>query len=143
MSAARKLASLGLCAAGLVFAEPAHADEWYGWQTLTSDAATLIATAAVATAAKSGTPVALTAVVGYVVPPVVIHAAHGEPLNGLASGGLRVALPLGCSLAGASLARDGGDLLGMKTILGAFLGLAVGVLAASTIDAAAIAWERD
>jgi hypothetical protein len=143
MSVARKLASIGLCAAGLTFAAPARADEWYGWQTLTSDAATLVVTAVVASTTKGAAPPALAAVAGYVAAPVVIHAVHEEPLNALASGGVRVALPLGGSLAGASLGSRRGDFTGLTTVAGAVLGLFAGAIVASVIDAAAIAWERE
>jgi hypothetical protein len=117
----------------------ARADEWYGWQTLTSDAATI--TLAYGVSKLNGDVAGVVAAVGYVGAPVVIHIAHEELGRAAASGGIRVVLPLGGLITGAVVGGSGHDLLGM--VGGGLFGFLAGIIAASAIDAAALAWKTD
>jgi hypothetical protein len=79
-------------------AQPAAQTEsyWYGWQTLTSDAASI---SAVGTGIKFETaPLAYLGVAGYYLGAPIVHIAHGRVGVAFASLGLRLGLP---SLGGA------------------------------------------
>jgi len=116
---------------------------WYGWQTLLVD---LAAGAAVAGGANSfyssgvGVGIAALGILTYVVGPPIVHAAHHEGGRALGSLGLRIGVPL----AGAGLgsaADDGGANFGNWS--GALAGVLTGMIAASVIDAGALAWTRE
>jgi hypothetical protein len=90
-------------------APPAPAPEstpWYGWQTLTVDAATaaLITTSVVMDANKPNSPesnrVGYVGLGLYAVGPALVHALHGRPLASLASVGVRLAGPIAGAIAG-------------------------------------------
>ena len=136
-----RAAALGatLVVTALATADDACADDskWYGWQTLASDGATLAASGITAVAIKGGTAVpAVILVSGYLIPPPIIHAAHGNGGAAAASLGLRVGLAGLGILTGAAI---GDGMLG-KFALVVVLG-SVGALAASVIDAAALGYE--
>lgn len=67
-------------------AEPTTTTRWYGWQTLTADAASI---GLVATDTKSPYNAAYVGLATFWAAPAVIHLAHGHPTRALASLGLR------------------------------------------------------
>ncbi len=97
---------------------------WYGWQTLTADGATLLGTAAAGPAGLGA----------YFVASPIIHLAHGRGWAALGSLGLRVGLPFAGLYAGGALSH--GD-----SYAGPVVGVLVGAVAASAIDAAFLARE--
>lgn len=136
---AAAIAAVGAFATATLAAEPAHADEWYGWQTLTSDAATLGLIVLAIKTSNGGTVPLAVASVGYVGVPIVIHAAHDQPAQAAASAGIRLGLPLVGGITGAILAGGSGDRYGIGALAGGMLGLVVGMVTASAIDAAVLA----
>ena len=139
----KKLAAGALFVVATCFANEARADEWYGWQTLASDAGTVAVTLAVA---KTTKPTALPIIVGatgYLAVPVTIHLLHDEPVRALGSGGLRLGAPLVCGVAGALILSSANDNIfgAIAGAAGAVFGLTIGAVVASVIDAGAIAYE--
>lgn len=114
---------------------------WYGWQTLIADGASLLAMPTLAaTAGNGGEALAYVAVGGYFLGPPLVHVAHGRPGIAAASLGLRAGLPLGGVVLGAAAQGDcRGDFCAFG---GALIGAALGVLAAITLDAAALSYEK-
>jgi len=97
--------------------------EWYGWQILIADGATL----GIAAATEQG-ELAL----GWIGTGAVVHTAHGNYGRAVASVGLRVALPLlGASAGAASAQGCTGDFCGLGEVL---VGGLVGMGAAEVID---------
>jgi hypothetical protein len=85
-----------------------------------------------------GTAVALAAG-SYVLAPPIIHLAHGRAGIAAASLGLRLGAPLGGGFLGALAAGDcGGDFCRLG---GAALGFILGMVVATTIDAAVLSYE--
>ena len=89
---------------------------------------------------------------GYVFGGPIVHAANGA--SGSVVGGsfaLRLGLPLvgilfGVAAGGpadASCEAHGGDFCGLATVAYSVIGIAVGMVAASVIDIAALAWKTD
>jgi hypothetical protein len=107
--------------------------QWYGWQTLLVGAGSVIL-------------MALPSAVGvftYALGPPIVHTAHGRWATGLGSFGLRVGLPFLLGLSGlmiGALSPSASNNPG-AIIEGGILGLAGGMVAASAIDAAWLAWE--
>lgn len=118
---------------------PRESTRWYGWQTLLTDGAALTFLFAVATADRASTEEAFVAAsVGtYLLGGPIVHAGHGNWGRAVGSLGLRVGAPmLGAGVGSALEDCSGGDFCGLA---GAVFGGAVGLLAAVTIDSAAIA----
>jgi hypothetical protein len=111
---------------------------WYGWQTLIADGASFAVVAA--TAYNEDAYLAEVGVVGYVVAAPIVHAAHGRPLTGLASAGLRIGLPVAGALAGLAVADCSAEahFCGLGEALA---GLVAGIAGAIAIDAAVLARE--
>lgn len=121
---------------------------WYGWQTILVDAGTVALAFATMTPGcdgcgrEVGVVSATVFVAGYALGAPIVHVAHGRPLTGLGSFGLRVVLPvLGAYIGLAAVpcppSREEGCGLGALP-----LGFAIGAMVASVIDAAALAWEE-
>ncbi len=114
-------------------AKPAVIKRWYGWQTLIMDGAAL-----------GLTPINPFVGLGmYLLGAPIVHAAHGRFLMGLGDMGLRISAPLvGAAVPyiAASAGRNGrcNDSCTIATAAGGVLG----IVAAVSIDAAAIAREE-
>jgi hypothetical protein len=128
---------------------------WYGWQILTADAvAFTVAIAGAATNGSGSDDVAVTGLASFVLGGPIIHAAHGRGRIALASAGLRVALPVLGAVIGASAAphcpSPGAPTSGDQTIgfcvdpaaIDAIYGMLIGMVVATSIDAAALSWDR-
>lgn len=122
-------------------------EEWYGYQTLLVDAASLglmIGGAAMAARSRSDTGgyVALTGAAGYVLGAPIVHWTHGRIGPGFGSLGLRVGMPLGGmfwgALIGAAMDSHHNDSVGAGAAIG-FLG---GMAGAILFDAALLAYEK-
>lgn len=120
-------------------------EEWYGWQTLTTDAAsvTFLVGFGVASGRNNDSTAAVfaTACAGaYFLGGPIVHAAHDNWGKAAGSLGLRVGAPFAGALLGLVLASagDGGnDMAGAMSAVGAMLGIATAV----TVDAAVLGYE--
>ena len=138
----KKTLASTVLAAGVLLGGDARADEWYGYQTLISDAATVAVTYALAKSiTRTTVPSIAVGATGYVVAPVTIHLVHGEPVRALASGGLRVGAPLVGGIVGGLITSKESDHGLLSGLVGVWIGAAIGLVSASVIDAAAIAYE--
>jgi hypothetical protein len=118
---------------------------WYGWQTLTADAAAL---GLLSLGISSRSDVAAYAGLGtYLIVPPVIHAAHQH--WGVVGGSLVVRFltpPIGAGVgflagSGACSHKNDSDQDVTCSEAGAAIGLLVGYVAAVAVDAAAFGWE--
>lgn len=112
---------------------------WYGWQILTADVA--IVGLVIAATSGDGEPEPAANILGLLYPTAspFIHLAHDQSGKALGSLGLRLALPLLGGLIG--FAAHECDLLGPGPCRAADVGAVAGVLAATAIDSAWLAWE--
>lgn len=128
---------------------------WYGWQTLSLDAASLsIGVIGVARRGEPGpTGIVLGSLgfTGYAFGAPLVHWLHDQPGKAAASLGLRVGLPLiAVGLVSANsggrcpdgLAHEGDDYCGRMLRTMEIVG-ALSMLAASAIDASAVSWEPE
>ncbi len=132
-------------------ATPRFGHEWYGYSTLLPDAAALsLLLAGFATEGTEWGGLHAAGLVTYAVGAPLMHVSQEQPVRGLASFGLRVALPVALYGVGYGLGSfddsnsscpededcvDGGVLAG--TLLFVY-----GVGAAMVVDSAALAWKR-
>lgn len=119
---------------------------WYGWQTLLLDTASFALLVAAAQSHSSG--VLDVSGLTYALGPSVVHMAHGQGAKAVADVLLRLGAPVACAVAGgvigAAMATPDPNTKGEEVLPwlgGAVVGLVVGVVAAVSIDAAALAWE--
>lgn len=123
----------------------AKRDEWYGYINLTCDAlATTTLYLAAEQSGDRGDKLGYLALFTYLAGGPIAHWAHGNVGTGFASLGIRAGLPivsgyLGC----AALGGDGGDGDNYGCLGGIVIGLGLGVIGASVIDSAALAYKRD
>src|SRR5689334_1053511 len=82
--------------------KPATKQEWYGWQILASDAATLATTGLLLGTLKNEDYGQFNFYAGYLVAAPTIHLAHGNVGTALGSFGLRAGLPLVGAFAGCA-----------------------------------------
>jgi hypothetical protein len=127
--------------------------EWYGWQTLLVDGATLgaIPLEIGASSSFANTPSAsyllFTSLGGYALGAPIIHAAHGHWKRGAADFGLRAgAVALGSAIgaaAGGAPSSCDGRVAGCLDQGGGGLvaGAAIGAAVASLIDASFLTWD--
>jgi hypothetical protein len=130
-------------------APPAHRDEperrWYGWQILLTDGAALASIGL----ASNGSGWGDLALALYLGGGPVVHFAHENGAKGLGSLGLRVVAPVGSALVGGLLGamvggctNDCGDVFHPSAVLvGAGAGFLVGLLGASIVDVAVLAYD--
>jgi hypothetical protein len=118
---------------------PVMEHRWYGWQTLLADGTS--ASVVAAGGAGNSTAVVLAGAASYVLAAPIVHGAHGKGWQAVLSLGLRVGLPVaGFQIGAASASCPNGEFFcGLEE--GAIGGL-VGVLGASVIDAALLAYEE-
>jgi hypothetical protein len=114
--------------------------EWYGWQVLASDAATIATTAVLLNAHNNETYGQLNFTAGYFLGPSMIHLAHGNYAFAGASIAMRAGLPLAGGMTGCAVYGDRSDFLGC--LPGAAIGMFLGMTAASTIDASALSYAE-
>lgn len=135
---------LALLVSTCVLPHTAHADEWYGKETLGSDAAayTLLGTGLLLDNPVVGAGGAVLWLLG----PAAIHLSHGEKGRAALSLGGRVFLPLVGAGVGVGISADGScccDHTCKDGLDGAVIGFVCGVLAASILDAVIAREERD
>ncbi len=127
--------------AALATTTTATTSHWYGWQNLLADGGSIVGGLGAA-AATSSTDVLWIGVVGYFLGSPVIHVAHGRVVPAIVSLAMHVGLPYAGVRLGAKAedcpAHEYADGCGIG---GALIGLGIGVLAATAIDAAALAYE--
>jgi hypothetical protein len=129
-----------------------RATEWYGWQTLLADGASigLIIGGGVATGSGSnssiGSMLSTVGSLGYLIGGPIVHLANGRPLPALGSLGLRAGLPVGGGLVGILVGlaacdrSSGGDFgSGLCVVALGALGFVGGAIAAIAADAAWLA----
>ncbi len=108
---------------------------WYGWQTMTVDAA---AVGTIALGVKVGsTPLALSGVGGLVLGAPVLHAVHGNWGNAGLSLSSRVLLPLAGFLLGDLVSNDRMGARFAKVLAGGLLGAS----SALVLDYAVISFD--
>jgi hypothetical protein len=123
-------------------------ESWYGWQTLTFDAAAVGVLLVGAALGPPGIPesdhgplsvAAPASAALYMVGPGVVHMEHGHVWKGFASLGLRVAMPLAGFAVGyfASPGQRQG-----RAMEDGEVGAAMGIAGAMVTDAAALGWDR-
>ncbi len=125
-----------ICAAPSVGVADNRNGDWYGWQTMTVDAAS-VGTMALGLNRRF-TPLAVAGAGGLLLGAPILHAAHGNWGNAGLSLGSRVLFPLGGILLGALV--SGGDSVAgglAKTWGGGFLGFG----AALVVDYAVISFD--
>jgi hypothetical protein len=146
-------------------ANPAHAEEstpqptvtmraeWYGWQTLIVDSATLgtipleLGTNASFAKTPSAGYLLVGSLSGYALGAPLVHAAHGHWQRGLADFGLHVgALSLGGLVGGAAGGMPTScdvKFAGCftQTNNGLMVGAMLGAVLASVVDASLLAWD--
>lgn len=128
--------------------EPRMRTEWYGWQTLTLDGATLVGAIGGSLAAKSAVP-SLVAGGFFIISGSIVHGLHGRGPAALASFGLRAGLPAAGTLIGGLIGflatvGESNSAVGSGVFGGLFggaLGCGVGVITASTLDAVLLGHE--
>lgn len=123
-----------------VVEQPATKRDWYGWQVLLVDGASVLVMIG-GGVAKSSAVVATGGLV-YLGGPAVAHFAHGNVGRGLGSIGLRTGAPfvgglLGLAVGAASCSTDRASCAGV----GAAFGFFGGYLAAIAVDAGVLAFD--
>lgn len=124
--------------------QPATKREWYGWQVLLVDGASLLVMIGGA-AAQSGA-VAGTGGLIYLGGPAAVHWAHGNVAKGFGSIGLRVGAPfvgalLGLAIGAASCTGSTSSRRTDCAAAGAALGFLGGYIAGISVDAGVLAFD--
>jgi hypothetical protein len=125
--------------------DPEMRQEWYGWQTLSADAASLLlAIGAIAGSQSSGevaSAMGVTSLGMYAFGAPITHFAHGNPVRGVGSFVMRGGLPFIFGAVGMGLedCPSDADFCGLG---GAVLGGFVGILTAIAADAALLSYEE-
>jgi hypothetical protein len=127
-----------------------HHDEaerrWYGWQIIATDGVVLLS-ASLAASGSSWEGWGDLAAILYLSGGPLVHFAHGDVGMGFGSLGLRVVAPLGGVLMGALVGgtkrNDNGCYMQCPSpaVTDAVVGFALGMLAASIIDVAVLAYD--
>jgi hypothetical protein len=116
--------------------------EWYGWQTLTVDGASVLL---VTGALVAGTPMLVyPGLLGFVAGAPIIHGVHGRPWMAIGDAVLRlVTLPLGAFIGAAVISSHCGDGLGFGICVaeGAFAGAGIGASIPIALDAGVFAYR--
>jgi hypothetical protein len=148
-------ASLVSSSARVDVADKAPAETvWYGWQTLTTDAASLaLAGLSLASDGPGSERVfGVTAASAFVLGAPIVHAAHGNLGRGVGSLALRVGMPalglvVGVLVGSALPTSNTGTFSDLDNAVsniayGVLVGTLVGAAGASAIDAGALAREK-
>ena len=110
---------------------------WYGWQILVTDSASVAVFTAGASASR--TSLLVLGLAGYLAAAPIVHLAHGRPGAAVGSLAIRVLLPILGVAAGAAI--DGGQCRELCIPLGAVVGFGLGAVVASAIDIVLLANE--
>jgi len=108
--------------------------QWYGWQTLTSDAATLVTTTLLLGSLKDESYGQYNFAAGYLFGGPTIHLAHGNVGTALGSLVLRAGLPTAGGLVGCAAYGNHNDEM-FGCLPGAALGVLIGAGGAIALDA--------
>lgn len=122
---------------------------WYGWQTLVSDGASVMAFAGALALYRpsSGGAQDLSAGLlvlagsGYLVGAPALHLAHDAPWKAAGSLGMRLGLPAAGLFAGLAVAPRCSGLRCMDGLGSGALGALLGLVGAIVVDAAVLAFE--
>ncbi len=126
---------------------PEH-EVWYGEQTLLLDGASaaMFVGAGLTSGSRTNLPgmLAVAGTVTFLFGPPIVHFAHGRIGPGFGSFALRVALPLelafdGLLIGAASSSNQGSEDIPAAPVYGGLIGLGLGAVGASVIDAALLA----
>jgi hypothetical protein len=117
----------------------AHPTEWYGWQILTSDAATLATTLVLFNVEKNENVAGTNFYAGYLLGGPIVHAAHGNLGTAVGSLAVRAGMPIAGTFVGCAAYGDQSEMLGC--LPGAALGFLIGMGGAIAIDASALAYR--
>jgi hypothetical protein len=118
---------------------------WYGWQIIFTDAAAIASLSAAGKDSGWGD----LAVALYLAGGPAVHFAHGNGTKALGSFGIRVLVPVGGAGVGAAVGAIaggnndcGGGFCFPPALVGAAVGFGVGLIAASIVDIAALAYDN-
>jgi hypothetical protein len=119
-------------------------ERWYGWQTLTTDGASVVLLLAAAATADSGRATGALGALslgGYLLGGPVVHLVHDNPGRALGSFALRGGLPIVLGAVGVQLedCEDGEFFCGVG---GAVIGGLLGIVGAIVIDASVLARDE-
>jgi hypothetical protein len=124
---------------------PKMRERWYGWQSLSTDGASLLLLVAAGAASdskgKASDIMAYGAVGGYLLGGPATHLLHDSPSRGAGSLGLRLGLPIAFGFIGSSLERcsEDFDLCGVP---GAIVGGVLGIATAVVLDASVLGYDE-
>jgi hypothetical protein len=107
---------------------------WYGWQIIMADVTSTVALVTLVNKAEGY------AFLPYVVLAPGVHVANGQPLNGLASVGIRFGVPIVGILIGAAV--ESGCSALETCLAGPAYGMLFGMLGAMVIDASLLAYDE-
>lgn len=115
------------------------AKQWYGWQVLAADATTITTTVLLAGDSRGKELAQYNLIGGYLLGGPIIHLAHNNPGAAAGSIMIRAAMPVAGAFLGCD-AHGPGDYDGFGCLPGAVLGGLIGMIGATTIDAAAFSY---
>jgi hypothetical protein len=126
-------------------------ENWYGWQTLTTDGAALallLAAGATTQSSNAAGAFGLASLGTYALGGPIVHLTHDRPGTAVGDLVVRVAVPIATTLLGGVIGNAlvpgspcDSDLPCGGWIGGSILGLGAGVLTASIVDAAVFGYE--
>ena len=134
-------------------AEPPAPSRWYGWQTLSADAATALTTVLVVQTGNAGLA-ATNLGAGFSLGGPIVHLAHGRPLVALGDLAIRAGgVVLGALVAEAAFnchapsgppgsENDDHGAYGICQDLAVAYGGAIAGVAAIVVDASALSWDK-
>lgn len=115
--------------------------KWYGWQTLTADALSVLVLAAASGVDTKDDSLLWAGLLSYELSPGILHFVHRNPGRAFASFGLRLGMPVAGAVLGAAMsARSKCDDAHCREDVAA-VGLWVGMAGAMALDAAVFAYE--
>jgi hypothetical protein len=127
-----------------------YVENWYGWQTLIADGATLALW--IGGSAANSSAITDIGTATYLAGPPVLHFVHRKVGIGFASFGIRLAAPvvlgltgfaIGCAAGGSNGNGNSADFgLAAGCLAGALVGVLTGYATAVTLDAAVFAYQR-
>lgn len=129
-------------------AERKSRSHWYGGAILVVDSTALALGIAAVAKPDAAAPLAMGAGLAYLAGGPIVHARHGRTGTALGSLGLRVGIPIAAAGVGAGVGAAGesdcsGEWCGIGAIIGGIFGFGAGMLVASVVDIAGLAYERE
>lgn len=121
---------------------------WYGGTILAVDLAALTLGIAAVAHPDASAPLAIAGSATYLLGGPIVHAVHGRTGTAFGSLGLRVGVPIASAGVGAVVgaAAQGdcsGDWCGIGAVVGGVFGFGAGMLVASVVDIAGLAYEAE